>query len=341
MSIVPLENSVYHQRMGRLEYSDMGMTSLACIAAFCRWSGRQAKVDAILSIAPVPQAGPSQDLLAYIARRAGVRLNALSPTDIPSSVLNGPVLLVRTSGYALIILGKAQGCFEAGLPGHPSSFCRIPCESDILDDVAAAYALTGLPSAAGLIRFNRSVRFFLIPWSPAYAGRYDADAVASFNREFSAHSRPQSDPAPLSDLTWQVLLQSHRSMCPSLPQYFGVYRRINLKRNAVFVNSKAIAQATRDLLRLASRSVPADHDELLLFGARLFVDFLSIHPFFDGNRRMGMTVVSRYFHSHGWAIEWRTISRSQCYYWVRCASKGHFISLVEGLRSAVHRPGRS
>jgi fido (protein-threonine AMPylation protein) len=176
---------------------------------------------------------------------------------------------------------------------------------------------------------------FLIDWCDDYAGSHDPSAVARFNREFSTVERPQSAPVPILDLTWEALLSSHRSMCPSLPQYFGNRRQINLKRNAIFVDARFVEQATRSLLDTAQNSRPCHLDETLFFAARLFVDFLSIHPFVNGNRRLGMALVSRYLSARGLAVDWPSISRSQCYYWVRCGSKGHFRSLVEGLQKAT------
>ncbi|WP_158206798.1 Fic family protein [Pseudoduganella flava] len=89
----------------------------------------------------------------------------------------------------------------------------------------------------------------------------------------------------------------------------------------------------RDLFNMAQADdIPEPDSALYRFNcgtipragaARLFCDFLSIHPFANGNRRMGMTLAALYLGRWGWHMRWDAVGIAPLYYAVRCASNGH------------------
>lgn len=334
-TIVKSDNLSYRQRLGTLEYREKQSAAVSCLCGYLKWSGSSARLDSVLDLAPIPDAGPSARMLQFIGRRLGIKMRQLTREEVLLALAAGPVLVQRESGYALLLLACEGDDFIAALPGAPETINRVPGDSDILDQVRSLHALEYLGAGPALRRQYRPAKLFLIPWKRAYHGAYSGQLVADFNREFSKHERPQANPAPLSAISCKEILISHRSICPSLPRYFGVYRRINLRRAALFVDVKSLPQALDALLRCALHTPAVHLATALEFASKLLVDFLSIHPFVNGNRRMGMLLVSKYLEPLGVDIDWAALNRVQSYYLVRCASKGHFSGLTSLLRTHV------
>ncbi|WP_215407514.1 Fic family protein [Janthinobacterium sp. JC611] len=333
--IVESGNLLYRERLGTLEFREKHSAAISCLCGYLKWSGASIRLDSVVDIAPVPAVGPDIRMLQFIGRRLGIRMRLLSRDDLQAALEAGPVLLQRESGYALLLLARENEDFIAALPGAPKTINSVPADSDILEQVSSLHALEYLGGGPALRRHYRAAKLFLIPWKRTYFGTYSGQVVTDFNREFSRLKRTQADPAPLSSMSCKAMLASHRSICPSLPRYFGVYRRINLRRASLFVDVKSLPQALDALLRCALSNPATQLKPALEFASRLMVDFLSIHPFVNGNRRMGMVLVSKYLEPLGVDIDWHALSRVECYYWIRCASKGHFGGLTRLLHANV------
>jgi hypothetical protein len=98
-------------------------------------------------------------------------------------------------------------------------------------------------------------------------------------------------------------------------------RKVELRRNSVFMNSDAVENAVKDLMLMAELHDPKKIMDIYAFAARLFI----------GNRRMAMEVVTVYFRRFGMEVNWFNITTSEIYFWTRCAARGHF----RGLESLI------
>ncbi len=332
MTIESIEDLECCKRVGKVEFREIETATLSCLSAFLRWSGVAVKLDNLLDIAPVPATGVSNRLLNFLAKRIGVRLHAVATNHIKSSLTQHPILIQRVSGYALLLLKLNDDAFIAALPGHPDSCCRIPFDSDILEEVAAVHALQLLPYGPARKMAPNPPKLWLLPWRPAYKASYDADAVLDLKRMRPIGESREANPDPLNDLTVEALQISHRSLCSELPDRYGRYREINLRRGCIFVDFLAVPQATEELLARAREPSTFSIDGAIKFAARLFTDFLSIHPFLNANRRMATLIVAKYLERWNVVIRWEKINSSQIYYWTRCASHGHFRFLEDGFR---------
>lgn len=320
------------KRIGKVEFREVETSTLSCLAAFLRWSGIAVKLDNLLDIAPVPSTGVSIQLLNFLAKRIGLRLHSVETDHIKSSLTQHPLLIQRISGYALLLLKLDGGGFIAALPGHPDSCCTIPFDSDILEEIAAVHALQLLPYGPARKMAPNPPKLWLLPWRPTYTASYDANAVLELKKVHPIEANREATAVPLGDLTIEALQLSHRSICSQQPDHYGRYRKINLRRGCIFVDFLAVPQATEELLARARESSAFGTDDAIKFAARLFTDFLSIHPFLNANRRMATLIVAKYLERWKVIICWKEINSSQIYYWTRCASHGHFRFLEEGFR---------
>lgn len=320
----------FRRRIGGLEFREIETTTLTCLAAFLRWSGVAVKLDNLLDIAPVPPSGVSSNLLFYLARRIGLRVSPIELNRIRLALPQHPILIQRESGYALLLLNLDDSAFIAALPGHPDEICRIPFESDLLVGRVAAHELVLLPNGPARRMSSCPPKFWLLQWRHYYTATYDVDAVLELKRTFPFGKHKEVTPVPLLELTTDALKESHRSICVQLPEYYGCFRTINLRRGCIFVDFAGVPQVTEELLALAREVAVEAQAEVISFAARLFTEFLSIHPFLNANRRMATLVVTKFLERWEMVIQWEKINSSQLYYWTRCASHGHFGFLEKG-----------
>jgi len=322
--------AVFRQSIGEVPFQEKESAAISCLLAFLRLNKQPVNLDTIIDIAPVALGGPTEPLLRFMGRRLGIQMEEVSRAQVPALLRKNAVLVRRQSGYALLLLAATGGKIIAALPGGGNrSISSFSPESDILEGAASFHRLQFRGRGPGLNRRYVRARTYLIPWCPAYQADYCAKTVVEFTRVFSRSERPVGDPGPLATLSCAAVLESHRAMCPSLPQYFGVYRCINLRRATVFVAAHAIEAALSALFESVSRSVANSIEECVRITALLIVDFLTIHPFINGNRRMALAIATRYLALHGVEIDWSGISRVELYYRIRCASKGHVQGLVK------------
>jgi len=327
------EQSDRFRRVGTIEYHDRHTSVLSCLAAFMRFSGLPVRLDHIIDLVPIPETGADDALLARIGRRLGVLATAL-PAAAPAQWQAHETLMVRNAqGYWFLLWVSGDACFLAGLPGLSGSFRQLSGDSEILGTIVQAYALRKLPFAPRLGRQLRPPKMWLMPWQTRYAGHYDLQAVDKMRANPATRHIKERPPAPLTAFTPEALRASHGSLMNGPSPLHGVYRTINMRRgDTLFVDHRALAASVEILLRKAREHRAASASDAIDFAAKLFADFLSIHPFLNGNRRMAVLLVARYLAPWDLDIDWSRVNSSQHNYWMRCTQRGHFSVLRHGFQ---------
>jgi fido (protein-threonine AMPylation protein) len=316
-------------RVGQPALREGALPILSCLAAFLRWNGIHIGYDDLQDIAPVASKVLPTSIVSFLCRRIGIEAETVTDALVSKPLL--PVLMQEKSGFALLLLEQYGSLFIAVAPATSPAIRIVrlptPCSS------RNYYSLKLAPKAGpAFVKKYRPARLFLIPWMQQYMGEYSKKSVQQVNAAFAALSKRQQSPGKITELTVDALLTSHRQICPTIPEYYGVFRTINLRRTTVFVDHKAINSALTHLFfKINSlESQRTNKDNSIYICSRFLVDFLTIHPFIDGNRRVAVMLISYFINKRGYGINWTRISRSQLYYATRLACKGHF-SYLEGL----------
>lgn len=336
--------SEFLARLGGLAARGGDTHVLCCLLAYLRLYGYRGELARVLSAAPVPAAGADARTLRFLARRLGLTVLPLARERIDEALAGRSVLLMRADGGAALLLGVHAGGYSAWTPEQPGTLTHLPAGA-AGDAMAWTIARTG--SGILLNRRPRAARFWLLDAQDvgtAPAPAFDRDALRRVVDAYLADAPPEAEPAPLTEWDISGLLRSHASISPDHPQYFGRFRCIDLRPEAGFVDAPRVPGLMRQLLeRAAQRQADPTHDPIVL-AAQVFSDYLTIHPFLNGNRRVGMALVSAVLARDGLRPDWRAITLTECYYMVRCAARGHLRPMVARLRSAcavAHRAPRA
>lgn len=306
--------------------------SLLCLLFFLKYSGKSLRLDALLSIAPISMNGMTENIADFVFRRAGVRSKLINFNDIEEILKKAPVFIIRKSGYSFLILGSTGNSLKIFFPGYRESVSVVPNEPGIYEEIVSARALYLLPFGPARHIFLKQPKMWLISWRPEYSGAYDQLLVRKIDEFIQSKKVAISKPLPLTDISCAALLSSHKTMCFDLPEFYGTFRKINLRRECLFVDSNFVSSALEKLLGKLNSTRPQNLQSMLEFSVKGFTDFLTIHPFHNGNRRIGMLLVSKYLNQFGYEINWDNCSRTELYYWTRCASRGHFRSMIQGFK---------
>lgn len=324
--------SSHFAQLGRLEFREMQTSALSCLAAFLRTHGIPIHIDDLLDIAPIPSSGLSPRLLDFVLRRVGIEANEIDPNRLLDHVFTSPILLERKSGYFILILDMRPTNLTVAFPGNSKPVCKMSRNSDVLDEVVSIHSLHLLAPGPAFRRRFRQSRLWLLPNENIPSAQYFFSEAARMRNIFKSRVKRESTPQPLTELSVKALLNSHRSICEPFPEYYGQYRTINLQRHRIFVDASCIAPLIDLLFLRILEFKAANLNEIIWFATRLFVDFLSIHPFINANRRMAIELIKTFLGQWDLHLDWKSITSAECYYWTRCAANGHFRPLEDGFR---------
>ncbi|MFZ6768539.1 Fic family protein [Undibacterium sp. Di26W] len=260
--------------------------------------------------------------------------------DLATALASWPVLVLCESGFCFLLLKTERDHFVAALPGYAEQVCKVPFNAKLLQQPSIAYAVR-MPHLGPVVpKGERHPKLYLLPWQDSYRGVYDRSALLAYEAQTAKLSRVFFfPPQALTTLTVPASMASHASICPTRPQYYGCYRDFNLKRgDTVFVQHTALPASVDTLLAIAREHHPSDVPAAVQFAARLFSDFLAIHPFVNANQRMAMLIVTHYLEKWNLSMQWQQITSTQFYYWMRLATRGHICFLEEGFKAHVIQP---
>lgn len=331
----------YRAIFGQVEFREIETSFLSCINIFLKSKNVHCKLSRLLELAPISKNNLDYDIVNYCCRKIGISLLRIDHSDDHFlEYSTHPTLIVRKSGYSLLILESNMKFCIAVCPGRPETVLVLSKNSEFFDNIlfAAKMCHRILPVKK---KPCPKIRLFLLPWQVDYLTTYDDKAGMDLNFRMLRVLVNQNVLRPLARLSISDLLTSHLSLAPNSPELYGVWREIELKRNSVFIKSSAVKEAVDKLIGLAGIHNPLIDSEINPFATRLFVDFLTIHPFNNGNRRMAMELVTVYLFRFGLKINWSNITTSEIYYWTRCAARGHLRGLerIFFLNTASHLSG--
>lgn len=340
MSYEVITRPEYGKLYGKIECRESETSLLACFSVLLNLSGIKVRLTHLLGLAPIPRGQAAGRLFLVLSRRLGMQNIRIAEEEIAATVASCPVLIMDASGYCSLLLKLEQDHFVVAMPGYAEQVCKIAFDDTLFQHPYTAYAIRMHHLGPAIPKAERVPKLYLLPWLKSYQGRYDRNALLTYDAQ--AALLPAAvfySPLPLTELSPSALFASHASICPARPQYYGRYRHFNLKRgDTVFVHHTELSVVVDALLTKAREHQPADAQAAIKFAARLFSDFLAIHPFINANQRMAMIVVSKYLSAWDLKIHWQQITSTQFYYWMRLATRGHICLLGSGFRAHVEPP---
>jgi fido (protein-threonine AMPylation protein) len=321
MAIVPLPGRPFD-----VELRDIP-TSILSALALCFKAGKVAvSVNSLLSRVPLG-AYPDARTVARLGRRLGLALEPLAADGLAAQLVRGPAIVVRRSGYSFAVLARRPDGYVIGLPGN-RAWLNMAQADDIVEPDSALYGFNVRCPSRALAPRNRNPRLWLLQWEARYAAHHDGAAIDALQARHAGRGAALHPPQLFMTLDTPALLAAHAAMNPACPELFGRFRDVNLRRDSLFVDHRCVPELSGRLLDIAAAHQPLDEAQAAAFAARLFCDFLSIHPFANGNRRMGMTLAALYLGRWGYHMRWDAVGIAPLYYAVRCASNGHIGPLM-------------
>lgn len=309
-------------------------TALACLVAALRLRGHPLRLTDLQGEWPIPNAGLPLAGWQRLGRRVGVSVTAGSAQ---APVPPGDHLLAqRRDGRCLLLLGAGR----AYVPGEPRPFRLLQPGALAAADVALLAVLGGGGSADVLRRRPvRRLRLETLPGGDWRGARADPARLRDLQTDASRWPDVQAEPPPLDGLTLPDLLAAHRCLGPAGSPFHGHFRRVDLHASTALLAWVQIPAAMDALVaRLAVRPPAGDVTAHARALAAVFMDFLRIHPFLNGNRRVAMSLARVWAAREGWRLDWTGLSRLQLHHAVRCAAAGHSRPLVQALAAGLHRP---
>lgn len=307
-------------------------TVVACVVAALRLRGHLLRVSDLQAEWPVPNTGLTLADVHRLCRRVG-----LTVTAVPAHTTRPPgshTLCSLRGGDGLLLLG-ADRVYAPGVP-HP--FRRLRPDALRATEVIFLAALEGAGSPERLLgRPVRRLRLDTLGQHDYRGALADPAALRDLQAQASRWPDVRDDPPPLDGLTLPQLLAAHRRLGPPGSPFHGHFRRVDLHTSTALLAWPQIPDAMAELVvRLAWRPPAGDLRAQTRVLAALFMDFLRIHPFLNGNRRVAMALARVWAARQGCVLEWSPLSRIQLHHAVRCAAAGHPKPLLQALTACLH-----
>lgn len=310
---------------------DNDVCVIKCLACYLRTADSQPAYQDLLPLVPLDRDVASAPALQRLAKRLGLMLVPIAHTDIDRMLERGPVLLMRRHGATRVLLSRQPNGYAVRQPALSDPVLLLPHATVLGEE--NAFAIASSVAARGPWVPIDSLRLILLDWVTDYMAHDDA-AHEAIRQQAGAVFASEREPAPLEALSINALLRAHHSMSPDNPSIYGVLRTINPERRERFVDARAIRPLLARLFDVIHAQLAAGVDDVLLFAAQVLSDYLGIHPFYNGNRRTAIVLVSRLLWTLGYDIDWKRISTTQFYYMVRCAARGRLRPMRDFLAHA-------
>ncbi|KQQ40056.1 hypothetical protein ASF61_04455 [Duganella sp. Leaf126] len=315
------------QRIADIEARGTDTIVLACLLTFMRWRGFRGRLINVLGLAPMtPGSGAG---LQFACRQLGLSLQQLAQPLHQQSLPDDSILLLCwADGRAMLAVARASGVAILFDPCSPP----IP-PWQALPAGAVSYLLEVSDRRRWARPRARPPRLWLVDYRPHSPADLDMDAIGTMSKRYAAACIEEREPNVPVELTTAAVLACHESMAPAHPAFFGCLRTLNIRQYSVFVDAADVPRLLDALLVAVARGPALVPEGLLPFAARVLTDFLTIHPFLNGNRRVALALVSAMLHRHDLKIYWDQIGVAAFYYAMRCAARGHFGPLLSQIRS--------
>jgi len=307
----------------KLVLLDKNTATLSCLIAFSNIKGQNHKIDTSIDIAPISLNGPNEKIVQFIARKINIRATPILAVGATISPIIGTTLVVRTTGYAFLILEEFEHSYLVALPGAKKILQFAPKNSDVDENIRCAFTLQHSPRAYSRRLSLGGAKFYFLGCKINPISNYDQARLKKIHEELTKLDHQRSDPEELTDMTIDSLLKSHSSISPKEKKFHGVFRNCNLRRTHDFVEWREIENLLFKLILESTKTILAEPELVFEKIPLILTDFLTIHPFIDGNRRMSMVFLDRLLAQINFKINWDKISKCEFYYYVRCASRGH------------------
>lgn len=294
------------------------------------------KLTHLLDIMPIASSTAiSTRHIHYMARRLGFDLK-LADTVLYTLPNSAELYLAYCSknGCSVLIVDESNSgwCFN---PRISSRLLPLATEPNLFDQQGSLLFSVTMPRLGPAIpKKTRAPHWYLIQPVPKQVASYSAQQVQQelgrYPKEDAATTKATEFKADLRLVDWSLtaLCNAHKLLSPDKPAWYGVYRQLNLRRGAtIFLDHEQIPDAIDKLFDVASFFPKTGRDQQLHFMAQWLCDFLSIHPFFNGNRRIAAIAVNTLLHPYKFAINWQSIHSTEIYFALRCASYGHIKTL--------------
>lgn len=316
-----------------IQYHDKASTVLSCLSYFLQSLGENIQAKDILDLTAISNCGPSERQLIRLGARLGIELKKINVNTNLGASATEPLLLIRNSSFSFLVLGKKKYSYICAIPGAARAPVEIQSSADVFLDLKFIYLLSRRKfTPAVAIPPHRPSNFYLINVDHSCFGSRSIDAIDLSNQRTKKVHDQIMMPSQIKYLAETELVESHRTMCIQQPSYFGVYRKINLARTYLFLDYKFIAEKISILFDAANKFKPECDSDTYIFCAKFIVDFLSIHPFIDGNRRMSMECASCFLRTFNIEVAWENFSLSEYYFCVRAGTTRHFIFFANLIR---------
>lgn len=302
----------------------------ACIATAARLFGATIELRHCLSGRP-PASSPSyRDVqrLATWAGLAAVPVTHAPPLAPDSAWRDGPVLFVSSSDQPGLILGSHEGKFDIFLPTRERPLHRW---------TKGCLQAAEPKMFARIQRLRSSIRQRW--WTKRYVAwdlqDFEPTATATQASMEALRSRLHGQvmvscvPARLQAFSVEGLLKAHGSL-HAAP--VGCFRDVDMVGFQPYAVHRDVARHCERLLARAAAVAAGSTDFVRL--AQLVSDFLLVHPFLDGNRRVCCLLISSVCAQWGRVLDLSRCPLPHFYFAVRLASRGYPLSLARLLAQA-------
>lgn len=306
-------------------------TALACLVAALRFRGHLLRFTDLQAEWPLPNTVLTLGGWQRVCRRVGLALTEATPHDLFPPGRHA--LCQLRDGRCVLLLGGDR----AYAPGAPHPFRQLQPGALRAGDVGLLAALDGAGSADGLLRRPvRRLRLQTLQRHDYRGALADPGALRDLQADASRWPDVQAEPPLLQGLSLPALMAAHRSLGPPGSPFHGQFRQVDLHSSTEFLHWPQIPAAMDELIhRLAAPAEARDPLGAARALAPLFMDFLRIHPFLNGNRRVALALAAAWAAREGWRLEAAGLSRLQLHHAVRCAAAGHARPLVQALAGCL------
>lgn len=316
----PIERRLLAQEV---VFKDAYSSVHSCLHTYWGAMGHHGGIDRLLARLPIPVLPLTATALMSRLRGMGMHLREACAVAPCSQWF----LAIYAPNYAVLIFQASESQFYVAVPGQSKRVIARSEVSTILSHARLFFEIVSSAPGRFYVPAGQPV-MWCIPYEPAYLPR--GHAAASKNDPGDERVRYRGHPnLTLDSISHEEFKRLHCALAPQ-PGQLGAYRDRELQRGGSwFVASAHIAHAMEALI-MFSTTAASSMEAGVKQSVMIFVDFLTIHPFRNGNGRIAKILLTYLCRDIG-ALNWKNISRSELYYWVSQAQHGDISYLLAGI----------